>query len=100
MTRRLPARTPLHFAILAVLGTALPAQAQQAAAAEPAVTTLDTVKVTARKREESLQDVPVAVTALTAEQLEKLAIKDLGDLQGQVPNLTIYAARGLSLIHI
>ncbi|WP_164096132.1 TonB-dependent receptor plug domain-containing protein, partial [Serratia marcescens] len=52
------------------------------------------VKITARKREESLQDVPVAVTALTAEQLERLAIKDLGDLQAQVPNLTIYAARG------
>ncbi len=91
--RRLAAPSPLHFAILASLGAALPAQAQQAAA-ETAVTTLDTVKVTARKREESLQDVPVAVTALTAEQLDKLAIKDLGDLQGQVPNLTIYAARG------
>ena len=58
------------------------------------MTTLDVVKVTARKREESLQDVPVAVTALTAEQLDKLAVKDLSDLQGQVPNLTIYAARG------
>jgi iron complex outermembrane receptor protein len=91
--RRLAAPSPLHFAILAALGAALPAQAQQATA-ETAVTTLDTVKVTARKREESLQDVPVAVTALTAEQLDKLAIKDLGDLQGQVPNLTIYAARG------
>ena len=97
MPRRLPAPSPLHFAILAALASlagALPAQAQQAASAETAVTTLDTVKVTARKREESLQDVPVAVTALTAEQLDKLAIKDLGDLQGQVPNLTIYAARG------
>ncbi len=91
--RRLAAPSPLHFAILAALGAALPAQAQQTSA-EAAVTTLDTVKVTARKREESLQDVPVAVTALTAEQLDKLAIKDLGDLQGQVPNLTIYAARG------
>jgi iron complex outermembrane recepter protein len=97
MPRRQPARSRLHFAILAALGTAaaLPVQAQQAApASEPTVTTLDVVKVTARKREESLQDVPVAVTALTAEQLDKLAIKDLGDLQGQVPNLTIYAARG------
>ncbi|WP_457392081.1 TonB-dependent receptor [Roseateles sp. P5_E1] len=94
MTRRLPAPSPLHFAILATLGAtiALPAAAQSAA--EPAVTTLEVVKVTARKREESLQDVPVAVTALTADQLDKLAIKDLGDLQGQVPNLTIYAARG------
>ncbi len=95
MTRRHPVRSPLHFAVLAALGAtiALPAAAQTAAA-EPAITTLDVVKVTARKREESLQDVPVAVTALTAEQLDKLAIKDLGDLQGQVPNLTIYAARG------
>lgn len=96
MPRRHPARSRLHFAVLATLGAAiaLPAGAQTAAAAEPGVTTLEAVKVTARKREETLQDVPVAVTALTAEQLDKLAIKDLGDLQGQVPNLTIYAARG------
>jgi len=96
MTPRHPARSRLHFAILATLGAtiALPAAAQTAASAGPAVTTLDVVKITARKREESLQDVPVAVTALTADQLDKLAIKDLGDLQGQVPNLTIYAARG------
>ncbi|CAM3768931.1 TonB-dependent receptor [Roseateles saccharophilus] len=96
MPRRHPARSRLHFAILATLGAtaALPAAAQTAPAAEPQVTTLEVVKVTARKREESLQDVPVAVTALTAEQLDRLAVKDLGDLQGQVPNLTIYAARG------
>ncbi len=101
MPRRHPApfrAQRLHFAILAALGAAaLPATAQTAqpaAAADTSVTTLDVVKVTARKREESLQDVPVAVTALTGEQLDKLAIKDLGDLQGQVPNLTIYAARG------
>lgn len=95
MPRRHPARSRLHFAILAALGAPLPAAAQTApAAAEPQVATLEVVKVTARKREESLQDVPVAVTALTAEQLERLAIRDLGDLQGQVPNLTIYAARG------
>ncbi|HEY0957623.1 MAG TPA: TonB-dependent receptor [Roseateles sp.] len=97
MPRRLPAPSRLHFAILAALGATagLPAAAQTSAApaAEP-VATLEAVKITARKREESLQDVPVAVTALTAEQLDKLAIKDLGDLQGQVPNLTIYAARG------
>ena len=100
MPRRLPALfrvQRLHFAILAGLGTCavMPAGAQTAPTPEAAATaTLETVKVTARKREESLQDVPVAVTALTADQLDKLAIKDLGDLQGQVPNLTIYAARG------
>lgn len=52
------------------------------------------VKVTARRREETLKDVPVAVTALSGAQLERLGVRNLGDLQGQVPNLTIYAARG------
>jgi iron complex outermembrane receptor protein len=60
------------------------------------VTSLGGVKVTARKREETLQDVPVAVTAFTADALDKLAIDDLGDLDAQVPNLTVYAARGSS----
>ncbi|GMV29939.1 MAG: hypothetical protein AMXMBFR59_20640 [Rhodanobacteraceae bacterium] len=59
-------------------------------------TTLDRVTVTARKREETLQDVPVAVTAFTADAMEKLNVEDIGDLDAQVPNLTIYAARGSS----
>ncbi|RNF85217.1 TonB-dependent receptor [Montanilutibacter psychrotolerans] len=58
--------------------------------------TLGGVTVTARKREETLQEVPVAVTAFTAEALDRLAVDDLGDLDAQVPNLTIYAARGSS----
>ncbi|TZF89348.1 TonB-dependent receptor [Lysobacter lacus] len=55
---------------------------------------LDRIKVTARKREETLQEVPVAVTAFTPEALDRLNVRDLGDLDAQVPNLTIYAARG------
>ena len=61
-----------------------------------AATTLGAVTVTARKREETLQEVPVAVTAFTSETLDKLNIRDIGDLDAQVPNLTIYAARGSS----
>ena len=74
--------------------TFVQAQEQQPAAAGHQATTLDSIKVTARKREETLQDVPVAVTAFTPETLDKLNIKDIGDLGAQVPNLTIYAARG------
>ncbi|MBB1087514.1 TonB-dependent receptor [Lysobacter sp. SG-8] len=59
-------------------------------------TNLDTVVVTARKREETLQDVPVAVTAFTADTLDTLAVEDISDLDSEVPNLTIYAARGSS----
>jgi len=92
-------RKHLSLAIGCVLLSSMPvAWAQDAApaTATPATnaTTLDSVKVTARKREETLQDVPVAVTAFTAETLDKLAIEDIGDLDAQVPNLTIYAARG------
>ncbi|WP_340648023.1 TonB-dependent receptor [Pseudoxanthomonas winnipegensis] len=67
-----------------------PGQASEGAKA----TTLDAVTVTARKREETLQEVPVAVTAFTPQALDKLNIQDIGDLDAQVPNLTIYAARG------
>ncbi|GAB3331439.1 TonB-dependent receptor [Marilutibacter aestuarii] len=67
-----------------------------AAQGERAAATLDAVTVTARKREETLQEVPVAVTAFTADALDRLDVEDLSDLDAQVPNLTIYAARGSS----
>ncbi|MFO1251424.1 MAG: TonB-dependent receptor [Inhella sp.] len=82
---------PLALAAATLLGT--PALAQTAPATDEA-TQLEKVTVTARKREETLQDVPVAVTALTSQALDRLAVRNLGDLQGQVPSLTIYAARG------
>ena len=81
------------------LGVAAPAAFAQDAEAPDAgsnrsATTLDAVTVTARKREETLQEVPVAVTAFTADALDKLNVEDLADLDAQVPNLTVYAARG------
>jgi iron complex outermembrane receptor protein len=80
------------------LGLCAPAAfAQDApAGAQAERDTLDAITVTARKREETIQDVPVAVTAFTAESLDKLNVEDLSDLDAQVPNLTIYAARGSS----
>ena len=94
-------RNHLSLAIGLTLSlAAVQAHAQDAApAAAPAsdeAVTLDAVQVTARKREETLQEVPVAVTAFTAESLDKLNIRDISDLDAQVPNLTIYAARGSS----
>lgn len=92
-------RSPLSLAIGLTLSlTMLPAQAQTAPTApeDGDTVTLDQITVTARKREETLQEVPVAVTAFTADTLDKLNVRDLGDLDAQVPNLTIYAARGSS----
>jgi iron complex outermembrane receptor protein len=96
-------RNHLSLAIGLVLATAaLPLAAQDTAppaapVAEEAAANekgLEKVTVTARRREETLQDVPVAVTAFTPETIEKLNVRDIGDLDAQVPNLTIYAARG------
>lgn len=52
--------------------------------------------VTARKREEDLQKVPVAVTAVPGEVLEDRGAADISDLQSLVPNLTIYQSRSQS----
>lgn len=49
---------------------------------------LEEVIVTARKREESIQDIPVTVTALS-EQLNRSTLQTLQDVQAYVPNVNI-----------
>ena len=53
---------------------------------------IEEVVVTARKQEESVQDVPIAITALTQE-LENSSIRNLSDLDGYAPNL-IFGTNG------
>ena len=53
-----------------------------------AQSTIDEVVVTATKREESLQDVPIAVTALTGEALDELGITNFADYVMQLPGVT------------
>jgi len=90
-------RNGLSLAIaMALIAPLAQAQETTAAAQGEETTTLSGVTVTARKREETLQEVPVAVTAFTADALDQLNVEDLSDLDAQVPNLTIYAARGSS----
>ncbi len=58
--------------------------------AQGRTTALEEVIVTAQKREESLQDAPIAVTALTSEQLANKGIQGLGDMiSGAVPSIKI-----------
>lgn len=63
----------------------------QSAAEDVAV---EEVTVTARRREESLKDVPVAVTAVTGERLAATGAVDITTLQQSTPNLTVQVARG------
>jgi len=50
---------------------------------------LEEVVVTATKREQTLQDVPVAVTVTTAETLEKASIQNITDLATLIPSLRV-----------
>ena len=53
------------------------------------VSALEEIVVTARRREENLQEVPVAITALSAEDLEIRSIENIKDLQLFLPNVDI-----------
>ncbi|MEM7639077.1 MAG: TonB-dependent receptor [Pseudomonadota bacterium] len=55
---------------------------------------LGTVNVTAQRVEENLQDVPVAVTALSSEQIEDKQVLNIRDLTAQVPNINIATNTG------
>ncbi|MDB5365175.1 MAG: TonB-dependent receptor [Rhodospirillales bacterium] len=54
----------------------------------------DEIIVTARRREETLKDVPVAVSVFNANKLNDLGATDITALQQSTPNLTIQVARG------
>lgn len=57
---------------------------------------LEEIIVTAEKREESLQDVPISIAAFTQDSLEMLGISDIKGLASQVPNLLINEFTGSS----
>ena len=54
-----------------------------------AITTLDTIVVTAQKRKENLQDVPIVVNVVNKQLLQDSGVQDVSDLQRVVPGLTV-----------
>ena len=50
---------------------------------------IEEILVTAQKRTQSMQDVPIAVSAFTGEQIEEAGVKDIRDIAGQTPGLQI-----------
>jgi iron complex outermembrane receptor protein len=72
--------------------TALMTAVMSALAAGPAVaqtddTALEEIVVTAQRREQNLQDVPIAISAMTGQMLEDAGVRDPRDLQAYVPSL-------------
>lgn len=59
-----------------------------------APSTIEEIVVTARKRVENLQDVPMAITAFTADTIEEAGIDDLYDVAELTPGLSFFNAQG------
>ena len=75
------------LAIIAAPGSVL---AQSASEASP----IEEIVVTAQRREQALQEVPMAISAFTGADLQELQADNLDSLQGAVPNLNLVQGRG------
>src|SRR6186997_76012 len=61
---------------------------------EPVAEDSGEIVVTARRRAEALQDVPIAVTAYSGAQLEREGAIDITDIGDTTPNVTVETSRG------
>ncbi|WP_428312999.1 TonB-dependent receptor [Hydrocarboniphaga sp.] len=61
---------------------------------------VEEVVVTAQKREEKLQDVPISISAFSGDKLEALGVNDPKDLQLITPGMTYSSLVGYSIIYI
>ncbi len=83
--------TLLAASIFAALATTGPLAAQESRSPEARseVAGIAEIIVSARRRDESIQDTPIAVTAIAPSQLEGAAAVNISDLQGAAPNVLI-----------
>jgi iron complex outermembrane receptor protein len=85
-------RKVAFFLLATTMATPCFAQAGQGGGAggqEAATGGLSEIVVTAQRREERSQDVPIAITALSPDSLRERSVSDLQGLQNQVPSLLI-----------
>lgn len=80
-------RAALFLALGAAL--AMPARAQEAPADTSDATELDRITVTAQKREQQIQEVPISISAYSGDFMQANGINDYGDLGTLVPGLEV-----------
>src|SRR4030095_13191145 len=98
MAMRIVRNPPLRFLLAAVPGLTIAALNVSAAETDPSASgasvaerhdILEEVITTARRKEENLQDVPIAITALSQDEISALNIVSVSDLQHFVPSMTL-----------
>ena len=87
-----------QFALCCHRSRCLRGLAPLAAAQTGAASIIEEIVVTARKRDDNLQDVPLSVTAFTGDQLQRRQFRDLQDIAQETSGLVYedYATAGLS----
>lgn len=76
-------------AVIACLMLVAPASADDAAKGEDSPFMLESVKVTARKKEENAQDVPMSMQVLTGDDLGEAGVDNFREAIGLMPNVVI-----------
>lgn len=71
-----------------LMGNAVGVQAQENSEDKKALS-LEVIEVTAQKRAQGLQDVPISISALSGDMLKDTNMNSLSDMSSAVPNLTI-----------
>ena len=84
-------RNLLVFALAGGVLTAFPAVAQESGLV------LEEVIVTATKRETSLMDTGISITAFSGEKLQELGIDDLNDLSVNTPGLSVTTGERITI---
>ncbi len=77
--------------LLITAGTAISQTPAPAAGGEAEAETIESIVITARRRAESLQDTPVAVTAISAAALERQQVVSTTDLDKVAPNIQFHS---------
>ncbi|MEO1730869.1 MAG: TonB-dependent receptor [Pseudomonadota bacterium] len=97
MKRTFMSRAVLLAGCAGLATIAMPAAAQDAPDSETEASESDgdnRIIVTARRREETILDVPLSVTALSGDDLVQQGVQDLTQVGQQVPNITLEVSRG------
>src|SRR3569833_2156213 len=99
MTRSRPVpRSMIYLTVISLCTACLPAVAQNAA--DSTAEQLEDVVVTAQRRQEKMQDVPISLTAVTGDQLENFGIKTFTEYAATIPNLAQSTGAGAGGIGI
>jgi len=82
-------RSTVSAAVVGACAFGFAGVASAQSAPQDSPTTIDDIIVTAQKREQNLQDVPIVVTTLSQEVLDGAGVRDIKDLQILTPGLTV-----------